>query len=126
MCARLTGLSPGIRVYWPSLLVLLALYGLVFALGNIFLVHEHASVWWAVALSAGLIGVQYLAGPWLIEWLLTIVWDDSGALLPEANREFVRKLCAERGIKVPRIGIVYSGTPNAFSFGHTPSNAASS
>ena len=106
-----------------SLLILLALYGAVFALGDMFLAHEHASVWWAVGFSIGIIGIQYLVGPWFIEWLLTIVWDDGANLLPEANREFVAKLCAERGIRAPRIGIIYSGTPNAFSFGHTPANA---
>ena len=97
-----------------SLLILLALYGAVFALGDMFLAHEHASVWWAVGFSVGMIGIQYLVGPWFIEWLLTIVWDDGANLLPEANREFVAKLCAERGIRAPRIGIIYSGTPNAF------------
>jgi Zn-dependent protease with chaperone function len=106
-----------------SLLILLALYGLVFALGDMFLAHEHASVWWAVGFSVGIIGLQYLVGPWFIEWLLAIVWDDGANLLPAENREFVAKLCAERGIKVPRMGIIYSGTPNAFSFGHTPGNA---
>jgi Zn-dependent protease with chaperone function len=39
------------------------------------------------------------------------------------NWEFVQRLCTERGIGVPRIGIIYSGTPNAFSFGHTLGNA---
>ena len=56
-----------------SLLILVALYGLVFALGDIVLVHAHASVWWAVAFSIGIIGLQYLVGPLFIEWLLTIV-----------------------------------------------------
>ena len=111
------------KFIFRSLLILLALYGIVFALGDMLLAHEHASVWWAVAFSVGLIGIQYLVGPWFIEWLLTIVWDDDASLLPAANREFVSKLCAERGIKIPRIGIIYSGTPNAFSFGHTPGNA---
>jgi len=106
-----------------SLLILLALYGLVFAIGDLFLAHEQASVWWAIAFSIGLVGFQYLVGPWFIEWLMTIVWDDDASLLPESNRDFVKKLCAERGIKIPRIGIIYSGTPNAFSFGHIPSNA---
>jgi len=106
-----------------SLLILLTLYGLVFALGDFILAHDRVSVWWAVAFAVGFIGVQFLVGPWFIEWLLTIVWDDDASLLPAANREFVRRLCAERGIRVPRIGIIYSGTPNAFSFGHTPSNA---
>ena len=106
-----------------SLLILLALYGFVFALGDMFLAHERAPVWLGVVFSVGIIGVQYLAGPWFVEWLLTIVWDDHADLLPAVNREFVQKLCAQRGIRVPRIGIIYSGTPNAFSFGHTPANA---
>jgi len=106
-----------------SLLILLALYGLLFVLGDVLLVQIHASVLWAVAFSVGLIGLQYLAGPFFIDWILTIVWDDDLSLLPEANREFVLKLCAERGLKTPRIGIIYDGNPNAFSFGHTPGDA---
>jgi heat shock protein HtpX len=39
------------------------------------------------------------------------------------NRDFLRALCAERGLKMPRIGIIESATPNAFAFGHVPSNA---
>ena len=29
----------------------------------------------------------------------------------------MERLCAERGLKLPRIGVIQSGTPNAFSFG---------
>ncbi len=99
-----------------SLFILLALYGAVFAIGDVLLLRDHASVLWAVVF-----GIVFIA--WFIDWILTIVWDDHDDLLPEANREFVRKLCAERGIRAPRIGIIYSGTPNAFSFGHTPAEA---
>jgi heat shock protein HtpX len=106
-----------------SLLILLALYGLVFALGDAYLSHRHAPLWLALALAVGLISVQYLIGPSLIEWLINIVWDDDALHLPAPNREFIRHLCAERGIKVPRIGIIFSATPNAFSFGHIPADA---
>jgi len=50
--------------------------------------------------------------------------DDNGSQLPARNREFIEKLCAERGLKVPRIGIIQSGTPNAFSFGRLRSDAS--
>jgi len=105
-----------------SLLILFLLYGAVFALGDGLLTHYRAPVWLALVFSIGVIALQYLAGPWLINWLMEIVWDDD-LHIPEVNREFVRKLCAERGIRVPRLGIIYSGTPNAFSFGRTPSDA---
>jgi len=106
-----------------SLLILFALYGLVFAIGDAILSHQHAPPWIAVVLAVGIIGLQYLIAPWLIEWLMTIVWDKDDLLLPAVNHEFVRQLCASRGIPVPRLGIIYSGTPNAFSFGRTPRDA---
>lgn len=105
-----------------SLLILLILYGLVFALGDALLSRYQAPLWLAVAFAVGFIGLQYLAGPWFIEWLMDIVWDDD-LLIPEVNRAFVRQLCESRGIRVPRLGIIYSGTPNAFSYGHTPKDA---
>jgi Zn-dependent protease with chaperone function len=60
------------------------------------------------------IGLQYLAAPWIIGRLMHIHWDRE---LPPANGEFVERLCAQRGLKIPRMGIIESGTPNAFSFG---------
>ena len=106
-----------------SLLILLALYGLVFAVGNAFLAQAHAPLWIAIAFAVGLIGLQYLIGPWCIEWFLDIRWDKSGDLLPARNREFIERLCQQRGLKTPRIGVIQSGTPNAFAFGHVPGNA---
>jgi heat shock protein HtpX len=106
-----------------SILILLALYGLVFALGNAYLVRVGVPLWGEIAFAVILIGVQYLIGPMLIEWLLDISWDDLGPVLPARNREFVERLCAQRSIKAPRLGLIRSGTPNAFSFGHTPGDA---
>jgi len=93
-----------------SLLILFALYGLVFAIGDAILSHQHAPLWIAVVLAVGIIGLQYLIAPWLIEWLMTIVWDKDDLLLPAVNHEFVRQLCASRGIPVPRLGIIYPKT----------------
>jgi heat shock protein HtpX len=100
-----------------SFIIILALYGLVFAIGDAYLVHSGAPIWVALAFAIAIIGIQYLIGPFIIQWVMDIAWDDSGKDLPQVNREFIEKLCAQRGLKVPRIGIIYSGTPNAFSFG---------
>jgi heat shock protein HtpX len=100
-----------------SLLILFLLYGLVFAFGDWYLLRSGADVWFAVLFAVGFIGLQYLIAPKIIEWVLDISWCDEGAKLPDVNREFLEKLCADRGLKMPRIGIIYSGTPNAFSFG---------
>ena len=103
-----------------SLLVLLLLYGIVFAVADAYILHSSLSIWLAIAFPIVWIGIQYLVGPWLIEYFLNIDWE---AELPARNREFVEKLCMERGLKIPRIGIIHSGTPNAFSFGRVPRDA---
>jgi heat shock protein HtpX len=106
-----------------SLVILLLLYGLVFAIGDWYLAKNGAPLWFALIFAIAFIGLQYLVAPSIIEWFLDITWDETGTDLPAANREFIEKLCAERGLKVPRIGIIHSGTPNAFSFGHVPSDS---
>ena len=107
-----------------SLVILLFLYGLVFAVGDMYLKREGVPLWLALTFPVVFVGIQYLIGPWIIETILSISWDDNGSQLPARNREFIEKLCAERGLKVPRIGIIQSGTPNAFSFGRLRSDAS--
>src|SRR5271170_3177180 len=104
-----------------SLLVLLALYGMVFALGTAFLAEKHVSLVWALAFSVGFIALQYAVSPWIIEWVLSIDWDENE--LPAVNRAFIDQLCLQQGIPKPRIGVIHSGTPNAFSFGRVRSDA---
>jgi heat shock protein HtpX len=106
-----------------SLLVLLLLYGLVFAVADAYLVHVSAPLWTIIAFPVVWVGIQYLIGPWVIRLILDIYWDEDLSQLPARNREFIEKLCAERRMKVPKIGIIQSGTPNAFSFGRLRSDA---
>lgn len=106
-----------------SLLILFALYGLVFAVGNAFLAESRVPLWGGILFAVVVVGLQYLIGPWLIEWLLDIRWEGGEAQLPARNREFVERLCRERGLKMPRIYVIESGTPNAFTYGHVPGDA---
>jgi Zn-dependent protease with chaperone function len=106
-----------------SVLLLLVLYGLVFAIGDAYLARRGTPVWGAVVFAIVIVGIQYAIGPWVVRLLMNISWDDSATELPARNRQFIEKLCAERGLKVPRIGVIHSNTPNAFSFGHVPADA---
>jgi heat shock protein HtpX len=106
-----------------SLLILLALYGVLFALGDALLVHYGGPLWAALAFPLVFAAFQYICGPYIIDWVLDIVWDDAKTDLPARNREFLEQLCAQRGLRVPRVGIIYSGTPNAFSFGRLRGDA---
>lgn len=104
-----------------SLLLLVALYGLVFALGDIALLHGQAPLWAGVIFVFVIIGIQYLIGPWIIRWVYSIDWDETQ--VPEAQRAFVERMCREHNLPRLPIGIIESGTPNAFAFGRLRSDA---
>jgi heat shock protein HtpX len=98
-----------------SLFLLFVLYGLVFAIGDVYLLHGQAPVWWGIIFVLVLIGAQYLLSPWLIGLCFRIDWDEDA--VPPALRAFVERMCREHDLPPLRIGIIESGTPNAFAFG---------
>jgi len=104
-----------VKFFARSAIVLLALYGMVFAIGDAYLVHEDAPMWVALAFVGVFIVAQFALSPMIIEWVFSIDWDASA--LPTAHRQFVERLCAEHGLPPIRVGLIHSGTPNAFSFG---------
>src|ERR1041385_6401304 len=106
-----------------SLIILLLLYGLLFAIGDLYMARNGVPLWGAIIFAVIFIGLQYLLSPHVIEWTLAIHWDEFKSELPVKNWEFIEKLCADRGLKVPRIGVIHSGTPNAFCFGRVPGDA---
>ena len=78
-----------------SLLLLFALYGLVFAVGDAYLLHGGAPVWVGIAFVLVIVGVQYLLSPWLIEWCFDITWYEDD--IPARLRLYVEQLCRQRG-----------------------------
>ncbi len=111
-----------------SVVILFALYGLVFAVGDYMLVQVNAPLWGAILFAIVIVGLQFLLGPIILEWLLPIDWINSDPQasysdVPKDSRAFLHRVCAARGLKVPRLGVIPDGTPNAFTYGHTPANA---
>src|SRR5215469_16278736 len=104
-----------------SLLLLFALYGLVFAIGDAYLLHGGAPVWVGIAFVLVIVGVQYLLSPWIIEWCFDITWYEDD--IPARLRLYIEQLCRQRGMPVQRMGIIESGTPNAFAFGRVRRDA---
>ncbi|MFC6646007.1 zinc metalloprotease HtpX [Granulicella cerasi] len=104
-----------------SLLILVALYGFVFVLGDVFLLHQHAPVWSGLVFVLVLAGVQYAISPWLIERFYNIGWYEGD--IPQEYVEFVREVCAAQNMPMPNLGIIESETPNAFAFGRLQKDA---
>ena len=79
----------------------------------------------AVAIGMGIIILQFALGPWMMDlalrWIYKFSWV-SVEQLPPHLRDFVTRVAAEQKMKVPSFGIIHDGAPNAFTYGHHPSN----
>jgi Zn-dependent protease with chaperone function/Zn-finger nucleic acid-binding protein len=79
----------------------------------------------AVGIGVGIILLQFVLGPWLMDlalrWIYKFSWV-SMEVLPDHLREFVMRVAAEHNMKVPRFGLIHDGAPNAFTYGHHPNN----
>src|SRR5579863_7459205 len=104
-----------------SLVLFFVLYGLVFAVGDILLLQGGAPIWTGVLFVVALISLQYLVAPWIIQWIYSIDWDEEA--IPPAQRAFVDRICREQNLPPLKMGIIESGTPNAFAFGRFRSDA---
>src|SRR3984957_5143285 len=112
-----------IRRSLPSLAGLLAL---VLAVGAAAVVLAHAPLWFPAALAIGLIGVQFAVNPWIVQLLVPadVIPNDGVRYLTEHPvGEGVARPCRDAGAPLVTLGIVNDGMPNAFTFGHTRSDA---
>ena len=73
----------------------------------------------------GIIILQFVLGPWLMDlslrWIYKFSWVPVDEL-PAHLRDFVTRVSAEQNMKVPWFGLIHDGAPNAFTYGHHPDN----
>ena len=111
-----------VSLMWRSALVLALLFGLLFAVGLMVIVYFGLPSWLAVIFSFGILLLQYLLGPFILERIYRIRWVELRDVDP-ALADFVAKVCHQKNIPVPRFGLIEDGMPNAFTYGHYPGNA---
>lgn len=78
-----------------------------------------------IGLTIGIILLQYLIGPVIVNWIYNINWipyEEFQRNYPHLA-EAVDKVIAVKGIKTPRMGIIPDLNPNAFTFGWTKNSA---
>ena len=68
--------------------------------------------------------LQFLVGPFLTDlnmrWIYKAKFD---AELPVYLSDFIADVCEANNMKLPRIGYIDDGAPNAFTYGHTKNDA---
>ncbi len=70
--------------------------------------------------------IQYMIGPWLLDLSLRFFYNCNWVELkdlPDHLSAFIRRVCKEKGMKIPSFAIIEDSAPNAFTYGHTPKNA---
>jgi heat shock protein HtpX len=111
-----------VNLFLRSTLVLALLFGLLFAIGMAAVAYFDLPIGVAVAFALGSLALQYLIGPYILQWIYKIQWVDPEQMSPELAR-FIDEVCERRGLPAPRFGIIEDGNPNAFTFGHYPGDA---
>jgi heat shock protein HtpX len=111
-----------VNLLFRSILVLALLFGLLFAVGMAVLFFTGASLGFALFFALGVLLLQYLLGPAVLQFLFKIEWRTAENVDP-ALASFMHRVCTQRNVPYPRFGVIRDGNPNAFTFGHYPGNA---
>ena len=105
--------------------VLVLLYGLLGLILITLAQFNVISAGLAVAIGVGIIILQFVFGPWVMDlslrWIYKFSWV-SVDQLPDHLRDFVTRVAGEQNMKVPWFGLIHDGAPNAFTYGHHPNN----
>ncbi|MCG2710979.1 MAG: M48 family metalloprotease [Candidatus Omnitrophica bacterium] len=109
-----------------SAMTLVFLYGLL-SLVLISLVHfEVMSMSIAMILMLVFAVLQFGLSPFIMDitlrWFYRVSWVQINDL-PGHLQRFAQSVCAKNNMNLPRFGIIPDGSPNAFTYGHTPNNA---
>lgn len=107
-----------------SMLTMTGLFGLLVAF--LILIFWLADIPVIYALIGGIIGLilQFLISPWLtdlnMKWIYKAKFD---AQMPDYLNRFIAEVCQQNSMKLPRVGYIDDGAPNAFTYGHTKNDA---
>lgn len=109
-----------------ALLAFVLLYALLAGVAYLAVKQAEVDLWLGVPTSLGLLALSFLAGPWFLD--VSLQWFNSArrcelADLPTHLAAFIQRTCAAHGMRPPRILVIADGTPEAFTYGQTPSTA---
>lgn len=103
-----------VRMYILTALLFAIIYGVIAAISAYLGVTNFS---FYLILSLGIMGIQYLIGPKIVEWSMRIRYIKEGEY-PELV-SMVRELAEAAALPMPRIGIAAIAVPNAFAFGRS-------
>lgn len=98
------------------------LMGLTALLETLGYLHGISIIMISVIFAVFVLLLQWGLSPYIVMWLYKIEWVEP-EYFGQNIANFIRSKCAEKGINIPRCGIIGDGNPNAFTFGWTKNRA---
>jgi len=114
------------NLFLRSALTLTLLYGMLGVILIAIVQLQYLTATVAVAIGVTIVLLQFILGPWIMDiclsWMYTMRWVRPEEL-PEHLQTFVQRVCGEKKMRFPWFGVIDDGAPQAFTYGHHPSNA---
>jgi len=110
----------------PTVLALVS-FTVLFVVISLVVVHRAATgTWLTTPLALTLLVLPFLVGPFVLD--VSVRWLHGARprkleALPRHLGDFLTRTCSVHGMRRPQILVIPDGTPEAFTYGHTPSNA---
>jgi Zn-dependent protease with chaperone function/Zn ribbon nucleic-acid-binding protein len=124
--SRHTALPALPNLFLRSASVLVFLYGLLSIVLITLTIYTDLTPAFALVIGCVIAAIQFVLGPFLtdlsLKWMYSMSWVAYDKL-PGYLADFIRSTCDKNKMKSPRMGIIRDGSPNAFTYGHTPNNA---
>ena len=131
---QLVAKSIGGNLAFASLVTLSLIGGmvLVLVLATVFILDsENPGTGLAISVAITLIFnvAAFFISPWLMDltqkWLYKTHWVSLGEIADKSpeTAKIIRKICEQKKIKVPRLGIINDQNPTAFTYGSLPNSA---
>lgn len=123
--------EPTFHLNLPSLAkvsigVLFALYSFLFVVVVLLVELNRINLTSGVVIYVGIIFVQFFLAPIIMDWMLkgvgSLSWVELSEL-PHESQSFILNVCQKYNMSTPKMGIIEDISPQAFTYGNTPSNA---
>lgn len=105
---------------------MIGLYALLLVIAIVAMQEAAVDVWLGIPGAVAMLAGGFLLGPYILD--VIVQWFHSARRMPLQDlpphlAEFVARTCAARDMRPPRFFVIEDGSPEAFTYGHTPSTA---
>ena len=107
-----------------SLITISCLYGMLAAVIILVFYLTDLPVLYGIILSIIILIVQFLVAPFFTD--LSMKWFYGARFdydVPEYLKDFINEICTKYNMKMPKVGYIDDGAPNAFTYGRTKNDA---